>query len=561
MDDLEPLDPEATGLTVEVMGVRWRSPGGDFAVLYGPTPDGEHVVVTGAVGHVHEGETITVGGRWSRHARHGWRFEAERLTIEDVVSERGLLGVLAAVKHVGPTGARWLLESHGESVLDVIDGDPGRRLREVPGIGAVKIGPAVRSWEEGRAVRAVRLFLEQHGVEAAAAQRIYRHLGTGSIELLRADPYALTDVPGIGFATADALARALGVEEHHPRRLQAGTLHVLALAELDGHCHLPRAELEQRAGQLLGAEGDEAIDALAAAGRVVIDEEGRVADAQLDRIERDLAGRVDELLRSGRSLHRREVTRPPRLTDAQWGGVQAALENRLSVLTGLPGTGKTQTMRALVDVLRSIGATARLCAPTGKAARRLSEVTGAEASTIHRLLEWQPPEGFARGPDHPLEGIDVLIVDEASMLGLRLAAALFGAVGPRAHVLLVGDVDQLPPVGPGRVLDDLIASERVPTTRLTEIFRQAARSLIVQAAHAINAGKPPPRQAAADGDRDFFVIDERDPGRLCDLTSISSPAGCPSTTTSTRCRTSRCWPPCTAAQSGSTCSTTGSEPA
>jgi exodeoxyribonuclease V alpha subunit len=194
--------------------------------------------------------------------------------------------------------------------------------------------------------------------------------------------------------------------------------------------------------------------------------------------------------------------------------VRAVLERRLAILTGGPGTGKTMTMRALVDLLQAQKRTVRLCAPTGKAARRLAEITGAPATTIHRLLEYAPDEGFARGPEDPIPGTDVLIVDEASMLSVRLAEALFGAVGPRTHVLLVGDVDQLAPVGPGRVLDDLIESDTVPVVRLTDIFRQAARSLIVRAAHAVNAGAPPPTVAGPGDLRDFFFIERTGPDAI-----------------------------------------------
>jgi exodeoxyribonuclease V alpha subunit len=215
-------------------------------------------------------------------------------------------------------------------------------------------------------------------------------------------------------------------------------------------------------------------------------------------------------------------------TDNQWAVVRAVLDHRLAILTGGPGTGKTMTMRALVDLLHAERRTVRLCAPTGKAARRLGEITGAEATTIHRLLEYVPGEGFARGPEDPIPGTDVLIVDEASMLSVRLAEALFGAVGPRTHVLLVGDIDQLAPVGPGRVLDDLIESGRVPVVRLTEIFRQAARSLIVRAAHAVNAGEAPPTVAGPGDVRDFFVIERTDPSaiftEICDIAASRLPA-------------------------------------
>jgi exodeoxyribonuclease V alpha subunit len=246
----------------------------------------------------------------------------------------------------------------------------------------------------------------------------------------------------------------------------------------------------------------------------------------MDRTERQLAERVRELVSSPPTLDIDVPAGPPEAevpghhapTVTQWAAVHAAAAHRLSILTGLPGTGKTATMRALVDLLREQKRTVRLCAPTGKAARRLSEATGgAEATTIHRLLEWVPGEGFARDADDPLTGVDLLVVDEASMLDVRLAAALLEAVGPRTHVLLVGDVDQLAPVGPGRVLEDLIASGACPATRLTEVFRQAARSLIIRAAHAIDRGEAPPTTvgpARPDDIRDFFLIERDSPERV-----------------------------------------------
>ena len=522
-------------LTVEVTAVRYALEEGDFAVLAGISDEGEEVVLTGALGHVHAGESVDVAGAWRRHPKHGPQFAVERVRVREPASEAALLAYLGSVKHVGPRGAAWLLERHGpDAVLDAIDRDPERALREVPGIGAQRIRAAVRSWEEQGALRAVRLFLEGHGVPAAAAARIYRELGPGCVEMLRTDPYAITEVEGIGFATADALARALGTPPDAPARIDAGLRHALREAEHDGHCHLPRPELLARSRRLLGADAADRLDELAAAGALVV-EDGRVADPVMHAIERRLASCVRELAGSPPALRRREgdaFERPASgdfvPTDAQWRAVTNALEHRLSILTGLPGTGKTQTMRALVDLLRARRRTVRLCAPTGKAARRLGELTGAEASTIHRLLEYVPGEGFARGPDDPIPGLDMLIVDEASMLSVRLADALLGAVGPRTHVLLVGDVDQLAPVGPGRVLEDLIESGAVPTVRLTEIFRQAARSLIVRAAHAINRGDPPPTVAGAGDIRDFFLLERADPAAIfadvCDIAVRRLPA-------------------------------------
>jgi exodeoxyribonuclease V alpha subunit len=507
--DAEPFDPDQRTLSVEIAAVRWKAPDGAFAVLAGISDDGEEVVLVGALDHVHEGESVAVEGGWQRHPRHGWRFVAERTRVQEPASEQALLAYLGSVKHVGPRGAAWLLERHGpEEVLAAVDRDPERVLREVPGIGPARIGAAVRSWEDQGALRAVRLFLEEHGVPAAVAARIYRAYGPGAIETLRTDPYALTELDGIGFATADALAQALGTPPDSPGRLDAGLRHALREAESDGHCHLPRAELAERARRLLGADADDRIDDLAARGRLVIDDD-RVFDPGMYAIERRLAEHVRALVDDEPRLRLRAPERPTSgfvPTDAQWAVVQAVLDHRLAILTGGPGTGKTAVMRVLVELLHAEKRTVRLCAPTGKAARRLAEITGAQATTIHRLLEYSPGEGFTRDAEAPIPGTDVLIVDEASMLSVRLAEALFAAVGPRTHVLLVGDVDQLAPVGPGRVLDDLIESCRVPVVRLTEIFRQAARSLIVRAAHAVNEGQPPPTVAGPDDLRDFFVI-------------------------------------------------------
>jgi len=523
---VEPFDPEQRALSVEIEAVRWRAPDGAFAVLAGVSEEGEEVVLVGALDHVHEGESIAVEGGWQRHAKHGWRFVAERTRVQEPASEQALLAYLGSVKHVGPRGAAWLLERHGpEEVLAVVDRDPERALGEVPGIGRMRIGPAVRSWEDQGALRAVRLFLEEHGVPAAVAARIYRAYGPGAIETLRADPYGLTELDGIGFATADALAQALGTPPDSPGRLDAGLRHALHEAESDGHCHLPRAELAERARRLLGADADDRIDELAARGRLVV-EGDRVFDPGMYAVERRLAEHVCALIDDEPRLRLPAPERPTAgfvPTDAQWAVVRTALDHRLTILTGGPGTGKTATMRALVDVLHGEKRTVRLCAPTGKAARRLAETTGAVATTIHRLLEYSPDEGFLRGPEDPIPGTDLLIVDEASMLSVRLAEALFGAVGPRTHVLLVGDVDQLAPVGPGRVLDDLIESGRVPVVRLTEIFRQAARSLIVRAAHAVNDGQPPPTRAGPDDVRDFFFVERAGAGAIAqEVISLAS---------------------------------------
>ena len=301
--------------------------------------------MVGALDHVHEGESVAVQGGWQRHPRHGWRFVAERARVEEPASEQALLAYLGSVKHVGPRGAAWLLEHHGpEQVLAAIDRDPERALRAIPGIGQARIGAAVRSWEDQGALRAVRLFLEEHGVPAAVAARIYRAYGPGAIETLRSDPYGLTELDGIGFATADALAQALGTPPDSPGRLDAGLRHALVEAESDGHCHLPRAELAERARRLLGADADDRIDELAARGRLVIDGD-RVFDPAMHAVEmaacpsRARAHRRRAAAAAGRDRapHRR-AARPP-TTSGRWCARSSTAAWRSS--PGGPGTGKT----------------------------------------------------------------------------------------------------------------------------------------------------------------------------------------------------------------------------
>ncbi len=485
--------PDPASLAAEIVAVRWRAEDGGFAVLAAVGDDGEEVTLTGPIAHLHEGDTVEVQGAWREHPRFGRQLHVEQLQV-GAAGPDALITLLGSVKHVGPRGAEWLLARHGDQVLEIVDRDPGARLLEVPGIGKAKLKPAVASWQRNAGGRALALLLAEHGVPAAVAARVHKALGGGAFALLQQDPYALAKVDGIAFATADTVARALGTPADAPERIHAALTHALRASEQDGHCFLARDELLGRAARLLELP-IEIVDGHVEDAELVLDGE-RVLEPRMDRTERRLAERVRDLASAPPTLDIDVPADPPEgdhaPTVTQWAAVHAAAEHRLSILTGLPGTGKTATMRALVDLLRAQKRTVRLCAPTGKAARRLSEATGgAEATTIHRLLEWVPGEGFARDADDPLTGVDLLVVDEASMLDVRLAAALLEAVGPRTHVLLVGDVDQLAPVGPGRVLEDLIASGTAPATRLTEVFRQAARSLIIRAAHAFNRGEAP----------------------------------------------------------------------
>src|SRR4051795_9479027 len=344
-------------LTVEVTAVRYALEEGDFAVLAGISDEGEEVVLTGALAHVHAGESVDVEGDWRRHPKHGPQFAVERVRVREPEGEAAVLAYLHSIKHIGIRGAAWLVDRYGfAEVLEAIDRDPHRALREAPGIGERRIGAAVRSWEEQGTLRAVRLFLEGHGVPAGAAARIYRALGPGCIEMLQTDPYATTEIEGIGFATADAPARALGPPPDAPARIDAGLRHALHHAESDGHCHLPRRELLERARRMLGVDPADQLDELAARGRLVV-EDDLVFDPVMHAIERRLARSVHELVDSPAALRRRRgdaFERPTAgdfvPTDDQWRAVTNAVEHRISILTGLPGTGKTQTMRALVDL-------------------------------------------------------------------------------------------------------------------------------------------------------------------------------------------------------------------
>ncbi len=527
--------PQANELDVEVCALRYRSPDGEFAVVDALTDDGDRIVLTGAIGYLHEGEELRVHGSWREHPRHGLRFEVTQTAHAEPTTRAGLIAALSAIKHVGPRGAEFLYERYGEEALAVVDRAPRQRLGEVPGIGRVRIDGALGSWEEQRAQRSLRMFLGSCGVEAAVASRIYRAWGTDSVEQLRSDPYRATRLPGVGFQSADRLARSLGIAHDAPQRIDAGLMHALEQGELDGHCYLPRVELERRVERLLAA-GPSAdggspvataarIDALCADRRLHCepgDEDERIYAAEMHALERRLADYVQALLESQPTLGELEAKRPRTgdfvPTDEQWSAVCRALEHRLSILTGGPGTGKTTSMRVLVELLAGAGASVRLCAPTGKAARRLASATAMQASTIHQLLAWVPGCGFSRNRANRLEGIDMLIVDEVSMLSVRLAEALFAAVGEETHVLLVGDVDQLAAIGPGRVLEDLIAAGSVPVTDLREVFRQARRSLIVRGAHAINEGRRPPTAsdvpASEEVIRDFFLIEREQEAQI-----------------------------------------------
>jgi exodeoxyribonuclease V alpha subunit len=436
---------------------------------------------------------------------------------------------MTRVPGIGPTFARAIVDHFGaEQVFAELDRRP-ERLREVRtkagrAISRRSVERAIAAWREVATIREVETFLFTHGISAGLAARLVRRYGDEVVAVLTHEPYRLVELPRVGFKIADGIARSLGVELDNPQRLQAGLRLVLEEAESDGNTFLPLTELWRRAGRLVGGELDpleSAVRALAAAAEVVVESE-RVYCVELWEMECRLAAIVGERAGAGSVELFEQPDRPAvEVSDEQWAVVETVRTRPLVLLTGLPGAGKTHTQRALVEISRRARTRVLLCAPTGKAARRMRDLTGHEAMTIHRALGYSPNEGGFRRDEHwPLSNdYDLIIVDEASLLSLELADALFRAVGD-CHVLLVGDTDQLPPIGAGRVLADLVDCGIVPRVHLTAIYRQAARSLIIQSARRINAGEPPflsvedaraALGASAELDEDFFFIARHGP--------------------------------------------------
>ena len=534
--DGRPADPGAAEISVTLSqsGPRYVSADSEFAVwsaTLGEERDGEPVTLTGALGHVTPGDQLVCTGAYAEHPRYGVQFVVASFhSTLPQTSDGVALWLMTRVPGVGRTFARAIVEHFGaENVFAELDRNP-ERLREVRtkagrAISRKAVERAVAAWREVATIREVESFLYSHGISAGLAARLVRQYGDDVVAVLTGDPYRLTELPRVGFKIADRIARTLGVELDDPQRLRAGLSFVLEEAEANGNTFLLLDELWHDAGRLLGVGDPEpleaAVRALVLAAELVVERE-RVYRAELWEMERRLGHALGERARAEPAELFAEPRRPEvDVSDEQWGVVDLVRTRRLVLLTGLPGSGKTHTQRVLVDIARRARKRVLLCAPTGKAARRMRDLTGHEAMTIHRALAYSPLEDvFQRGELWPLsDDYDLVIVDEASMLSLELADALFAAAGD-CHVLLVGDTDQLPPIGPGRVLADLVASEVVPRVHLTAIYRQAARSLIIQSARRINAGELPflsfdEARAAlgpdADFDEDFYFVTRNGP--------------------------------------------------
>ncbi|MEV5969840.1 ATP-dependent RecD-like DNA helicase [Streptomyces sp. NPDC051921] len=494
---------------------------------------GDLLTVVGSLLGAQPGESLRMEGRWGSHPQYGRQFTVENYTTVLPATIQGIRRYLGSglVKGIGPVFADRITTHFGLDTLQILEESP-KRLIEVPGLGPKRTKNIAAAWEEQRAIKEVMVFLQGVGVSTSIAVRIYKKYGDSSISVVRNQPYRLAaDVWGIGFLTADRIAQAVGIPHDSPDRVKAGLQYALSQSADQGHCFLPEERLISDAVKLLQVDTGLVIECL---GELAEDPEGVVREKvpgpeglpvtgvfliPFHRAELSLAGQVRRLLSA-------EGDRMPAFRDVAWDralawladrtgaslapeqeeAVRLALTRKVAVLTGGPGCGKSFTVRSIVELARAKRAKVVLAAPTGRAAKRLAELTGAEASTVHRLLELKPGGDAAYDRDRPLDA-DLVVVDEASMLDLLLANKLVKAVAPGAHLLLVGDVDQLPSVGAGEVLGDLLApGSPVPAVRLTRIFRQAQQSGVVTNAHRINEGLPP----VTTGLPDFFLFAEEE---------------------------------------------------
>ena len=490
---------------------------------------GHHDLVT-VVGHaasIHAGEFIQASGIWVNDRSYGQQFKAQFLKSAPPTTADGIKRYFASgmIKGIGPVYGGRLVETFGADVFEVIEQSPGR-LTEVDGIGPKRASRIEAGWADQKAIREIMIFLHAHGVGTSRAVRIHKTYGVDAIEVISRNPYQLArDIRGIGFKSADQIASKLGIEKTAMIRARAGVLYALTEAMDDGHCGLPEEELLSAASKLLEVPEEILSPALLLeidAGSVIADKVGETSCiflAGLHRAERGIAERLHDLLRRPCPWRSIDAERAFRWVEGKTGlafaesqreAIRLALTSKVLVITGGPGVGKTTLVNAILRILAAKDVEIALAAPTGRAAKRLSETTGLEARTIHRLLEVDPlTGGFKRHAENPIEG-DLLVVDEASMVDVPLMHALTKAVADDSALILVGDVDQLPSVGPGQVLSDIIASGAVSVVRLTEIFRQAAESRIIANAHRINQGRMPDLERP-EGRSDFYFVGMKDP--------------------------------------------------
>jgi exodeoxyribonuclease V alpha subunit len=472
------------------------------------------ITIVGSFANIQAGQTLQLTGLWRDHPQYGAQFQVTHYRETKPATLTGIEKYLGSglIKGVGPVTAKRIVAHFGLQTLDIIENQI-ERLVEVPGIAGKRIKMIQSAWETQKAIKEVMLFLQSHGVSTTYAVKIYKQYADKAIETVTENPYQLaTDIYGIGFITADAIARNLGIAPDSEYRYRAGIIHVLGEAAEDGHCFLPQTELIEQVVQRLSIKDHQPNPQASAKLLVRMGmEEQLIMQGHPEHqfvyyqpsfyySEQNLAAQFHQLLsrpvtvdlpRVRNWIERFTQAKGIELSAQQQQAVEMAASSRVTILTGGPGTGKTFCTRTIVALWKAMGKSIVLASPTGRAAQRLSEVAGMEAKTIHRLLEFDPRTmKFKRDADNPIEA-RAIVVDEASMLDLFLAHSLLKAIPPDAQLLLVGDIDQLPSVGPGNVLRDLIASLQVPVVRLTQVFRQAAASYIVSNAHRINSGQYP----------------------------------------------------------------------
>ncbi|MFP4498964.1 MAG: ATP-dependent RecD-like DNA helicase [Vulcanimicrobiota bacterium] len=508
----------------------YNSPETGFTVARISNENDDIVTVVGKIASLKPGETGVFEGNWVKHKKFGEQFQVESYRETTPSTLEGIRKYLGSgmVPGIGPHYASKLVKQFGCKTLEIIQNHP-EQLKKVPGIGKKRIEKIKNAWNEQKNIRNIMIFLQGYGLGASRAVKIYKRYGDRTLELIKKNPYRLArDIQGIGFIIADKIARNMGVEKNSPARAESALVYILRKASETGHCFVEKEKLiyEVEKFEISSQTIEESLEKLNNEKQVEI-EENRVYPVDLYKAEKNSAEMMADLLKTPSRLPRIKTETIKKwieknvkfeLIPSQIEAIQLALNNKVSIITGGPGVGKTTILTALVGILLNRGDKLELCAPTGRAAKRMSQAVNMEARTIHRVLRFKPEQNcFEHGREKPLKA-DWIIVDEISMIDISLFAFLLSAIKPDSHLVLVGDKDQLPSVGPGNVLSDLLDTGVIPTYHLTEIFRQKARSLIIRNAHRVNRGQMP-RVPAPDLDKlaDFYFIETDEKEKIEEL--------------------------------------------